>query len=279
MPELPEVETVRRGLTGLVKGAEIEAVALPYPKVLLSNPAAFQEGLQGARIEAIDRRGKYLLFRLSNAQTIVSHLRMEGQYSVEPVGAAPHKQTEVIFTLADGRDLMYNDTRRFGRMQLVATGTENEVVPGLAAMGPEPTEDELTLPYLRTILQQSHRRIKPFLLDQSKIAGLGNIYTDEVLWQTKIHPETLTDQVTASQVADLRTNIIEEMKRAIKNHGTTVHSFSNVYGEVGKFQNQLDVYGRAGLPCKRCQTTLEKMKVAQRGTTYCPYCQVKVASK
>ncbi|GAO99621.1 bifunctional DNA-formamidopyrimidine glycosylase/DNA-(apurinic or apyrimidinic site) lyase [Fructobacillus ficulneus] len=275
MPELPEVETVRRGLTALVAGAQINKVQVPYPKAIVSDLAEFKEDLIGATIEKIDRRGKFLLFRLSSDQTLVSHLRMEGQYSVEPAGATPHKHTEVIFNLADDRDLMYNDTRRFGRMQLVKTGQENQVVPGIAKMGPEPTESDLTEEYLAKILAKGHRMIKPFLLDQANLAGLGNIYTDEVLWQSKIHPETLTNQVSATEVANLRENIITELARATEHHGTTVHSFSNVFGEVGEFQNELDVYGRVGEPCRRCGEPLVKIKVAQRGTTYCPKCQIK----
>ncbi|KMK53065.1 Formamidopyrimidine-DNA glycosylase [Fructobacillus sp. EFB-N1] len=274
MPELPEVETVRRGLTALVQGAKINSVAVPYPKAIVSDLTNFQTDLAGATIDKIDRRGKFLLFRLSNQKTLVSHLRMEGQYSVEPVGETPHKHTEVIFTLDDDRDLMYNDTRRFGRMQLVPTGKEYQEVSGLAKMGPEPTEADLDITYLTSILAKSHRKIKPFLLDQSNVAGLGNIYTDEVLWQTKVHPETLTDHLSAEEVSNLRQNIIQEINRATVHHGTTVHSFSNVFGEVGQFQNELDVYGRAGEPCRRCGTTLVKIKVTQRGTTYCPNCQV-----
>lgn len=275
MPELPEVETVRRGLTALVKEAIIEKVDLPYPKAVTSDLKAFQEEPVGKTIEAIERRGKYLLFRLSGDQTIVSHLRMEGQYSVEPKGATPHKHTEVIFTLKDDRVLFYNDTRRFGRMTLVKTGDELTQVSGLKDLGPEPTEEDLSLDYMKQIFKKSKRLIKPFLLDQSNIAGLGNIYTDEVLWQTRIHPETTTDKISAQKIRELRENIISEIARATKHHGTTVHSFSNVFGEVGKFQNELDVYGRAKLPCRRCETPLEKIKVGQRGTTFCPKCQKK----
>ncbi|WEV54852.1 bifunctional DNA-formamidopyrimidine glycosylase/DNA-(apurinic or apyrimidinic site) lyase [Leuconostocaceae bacterium ESL0723] len=276
MPELPEVETVRRGLAALITGAKITDVDVPYPKVINGDVPDFVAQVKGATFKHFDRRGKYLLFRLDNGKTIVSHLRMEGQYSVEPAGADWHKHSEIIFHLADDRTLMYNDTRRFGRMTIATTGEEAKAVPTLAKLGPEPTEADLKLDYMVEIFHKSHRMVKPFLLDQTKIAGLGNIYTDEVLWQTKIHPKTLTDDLSEAQLAELRENIIEEIKKAIAGHGTTVHSFSNVFGQVGQFQNQLDVYGRAGKPCLRCETTLEKIKVAQRGTTFCPHCQVEV---
>ncbi|CAH1850354.1 DNA-formamidopyrimidine glycosylase [Convivina praedatoris] len=275
MPELPEVETVRAGLSALVQGATIQGVTVPYPKVITGDVEQFKAQVLGCTFERFDRRGKYLLFRLSNHHTIVSHLRMEGQYSVEPIEATPHKHTEIIFKLTDDRALMYNDTRRFGRLQLVETGQEGQAVDGLGKLGPEPTAAYLKLDYMVKIFQKSHRMVKPFLLDQSKIAGLGNIYTDEVLWQSKIHPESLTDHLSQEQIAELRTNIIAEIKRAIAEHGTTVHSFSNVFGKVGEFQNKLEAYGRVGEPCHRCGTPMIKFKVAQRGTTICPVCQIK----
>lgn len=275
MPELPEVETVRAGLSALVQGATIQEVVVPYPKVITGDVDQFKAQVLGCTFERFDRRGKYLLFRLSNNHTIVSHLRMEGQYSVEPIDSKPHKHTEIIFKLTDDRALMYNDTRRFGRLQLVETGQEGQAVDGLGKLGPEPTDADLKLDYMVKIFQKSHRMVKPLLLDQSKIAGLGNIYTDEVLWQSKIHPESLTNHLNQDQLAELRTNIIVEIKRAIAEHGTTVHSFSNVFGKVGEFQNKLEAYGRVGKPCHRCGTPMIKFKVAQRGTTICPACQIK----
>lgn len=140
-------------------------------------------------------------------------------------------------------------------------------------MGPEPTEDDLTTEYLVEIMAKSRKIIKPFLLDQSNLAGLGNIYVDEVLWQSKIHPEQPVNTVTLAEITELRANIISEIKRAIEHHGTTVHSYTNAFGEAGAFQNELQAYGRNGEPCLRCGTLMQKMKVAQRGTTYCPQCQ------
>lgn len=275
MPELPEVETVRRGLEKLILNAQITEVQLPYPKVITGDADAFIAGVRGARFVAFDRRGKYLLFRLDNGRTIVSHLRMEGQYSVEPLTATPHKHTEVIFTLADERVVFYNDTRRFGRMILVPTGEETTFVKALAELGPEPTEADLSVTYLAAELARSKQAIKAFLLGQNHVAGIGNIYADEILWLSKIHPETPANMIPAEKIAILRDNIIAEITRATAHHGTTVHSFSNVFGEVGQFQNELQAYGRVGLPCERCGTPMVKIKVAQRGTTYCPHCQVK----
>jgi len=273
MPELPEVETVRRGLTRLVQGATIAHVEVRYPKMVTPDADVFTAELISRKIERIDRRGKYLLFRFSGDLTMVSHLRMEGKYDVQPEGSPVSKHTHVIFHLTDNRELRYTDTRKFGRMQLVPTGEETTLAPSLGKLGPEPTAETLTLAYMVKIFGKSHKVVKPFLLDQTRIAGLGNIYADEVLWLSKINPLTPVDTLTPSQLSELRQNIIDEMALAIGGHGTTVHSFSTAFGEAGQFQNQLHVYGREGEPCERCGTELVKIKVAQRGTHFCTHCQ------
>ncbi|UQS86713.1 DNA-formamidopyrimidine glycosylase [Nicoliella spurrieriana] len=272
MPELPEVETVRRGLTQLVKGAQIKSVDVIYPKMLNVDAQTFIDCLSGSTINQIDRRGKYLLFRLNNGHTVVSHLRMEGKYDVETDGEKPDKHTHIIMHLTDGRELRYNDSRKFGRMYLIKNGDEH-TLSGIGTIGPEPTETDLTFDYMKSIMNKSRGKIKPFLLNQDHIAGLGNIYTDEVLWMSKIHPEQPTNLISDDQIKVLRRNIIDEIALAIKGHGTTVHSYSNAFGEAGEFQSQLHVYGKKGQPCERCGTPIEKIKVAQRGTSFCPNCQ------
>ncbi|WP_283678278.1 DNA-formamidopyrimidine glycosylase [Lentilactobacillus sp. Marseille-Q4993] len=273
MPELPEVETVRRGLTELVQNSKITKVDVLYPKMINLDPDDFKKGVENTTLEEIGRRGKYLFLRLSNGLTIVSHLRMEGNYDVVAEGDALSKHTHIVFHLSDGRMLRYNDTRKFGRMNLVDRKDELSVA-GLKTIGPEPTEDGLKLDYMVKIFAKSKKEIKPFLLDQSKIAGLGNIYVDEVLWMSKIHPTQPANTLAESELKELRKNIILEIKKAIAGHGTTVHSYSNAYGEAGSFQNHLNVYGRKGEPCLRCGTPIEKIKLAQRGTHFCPHCQV-----
>ncbi|MBZ2201113.1 MAG: DNA-formamidopyrimidine glycosylase [Lentilactobacillus hilgardii] len=273
MPELPEVETVRRGLTELVAGSQIRTVDVLYPKMINLSPEDFTNALKNQIIEKIDRRGKYLFIRINNGLTIVSHLRMEGKYDVEPEGTPLSKHTHIVFHLTDGRQLRYNDTRKFGRMNLVDTGHELTVA-GLKTIGPEPTERDLTLDYMRKIFGKSKKLVKPFLLDQSNIAGLGNIYADEVLWLSKINPKQPVNTLSVAELKLLRKSIIDEIKKAIDGHGTTVHSYSNAYGEAGNFQNHLNVYGRQGEPCLRCGTPIEKIKLAQRGTHFCPNCQV-----
>ena len=274
MPELPEVETVRRGLTRLVVGRKVLGTEVRWEKTISGMaPEEFDAELVGRTIEKVDRRGKYLLFRFSGGLTMVSHLRMEGAYYTVPAGTEPGKHDLVTFHLDEGIDLFYRDTRKFGRMNLVPDADALQVA-GLAKIGPEPTEKDLSLAYMVSEFGKSRMHVKPFLLDQSHIAGLGNIYVDETLWQSQIHPLTAANKLTEDELARLRENIIHEITRATEHHGTTVHSFTTAFGEAGEFQNELQVYGRVGKPCLRCGHPLEKMKVAQRGTTYCPVCQV-----
>ncbi|GLB46747.1 formamidopyrimidine-DNA glycosylase [Philodulcilactobacillus myokoensis] len=273
MPELPEVETVKKGLNELVKGCQIRRVEVLYSKMIDNVTAdTFKRALTNKKILRIDRRGKYLLFRFNGQITMVSHLRMEGKYDVETEGAEPGKHTHVIFHLTDGRELRYNDSRKFGRMYLIHNGEEH-TLSGLGTLGPEPTSDDLTFSYMKKIMNKSRGKIKPFLLNQSHIAGLGNIYTDEVLWMSKIHPEQQTNLISDDKIKLLRKNIIKEIKEAIKGHGTTVFSYKNAFGESGSFQNHLHVYHRDGQPCERCGTLIKKIRVAQRGTHFCPQCQ------
>lgn len=272
MPELPEVETVRRGLMKIAAGRKINGIDVYYGKTITNDVEDFRQALIGQTIERVDRRGKYLLFRFSNHLTMVSHLRMEGKYFNAVNGAPVDKHTHVIFHFTDGTELCYNDTRKFGRMTLVKTGDEMKV-GGLSTIGPEPTADDFTVEYFQKILSKSRGKIKPFLLNQRHVAGLGNIYVDEVLWMTKINPEQKANSLTANQVQRLHDNIIKELARAIELKGTTVHSFTNAFGDAGAFQNELNVYGRGGEKCPRCGAKLVKIKVAQRGTTFCSHCQ------
>ncbi|MCQ2569854.1 MAG: bifunctional DNA-formamidopyrimidine glycosylase/DNA-(apurinic or apyrimidinic site) lyase [Limosilactobacillus sp.] len=272
MPELPEVETVRQGLMKIAAGRQINDIEVRYATTITNDVDEFKQALIGQTITTIDRRGKYLLFRFTNDLTMISHLRMEGSYYNQPVDQAVDKHTHVIFKFTDATELCYRDTRKFGRMTLVKTGMEMSV-GGLATIGPEPTETDFKLDYWVDELKHSRRKIKPFLLAQNHVAGLGNIYCDEVLWMTKIHPETPANRLTATQAAALRANIIAEIARATKHHGTTVHTFKNAFGAAGEFQNELQAYGHAGEPCPRCGTEMVKIKVAQRGTTFCPHCQ------
>lgn len=272
MPELPEVETVRRGLVNLVKGNVIEKVTVLYPKMIKNDPEKFCELLKGRKIENVDRRGKYLLFRFSGSLTMVSHLRMEGKYFVKQASQPLEKHTHVVFDLNDGRQLRYNDMRKFGRMRLVKTGDESQL-SGIAKLGPEPLSDDFTAENLYSRLQKKRKEIKPALLDQTLVTGLGNIYVDEVLWMSKIHPETPANHISKDEARLLHDSIVKELKTAIKAGGTTIRSYTDAFQHTGSFQFDLNVYGKEGEPCPRCQTKIVKIKVGQRGTHFCPHCQ------
>lgn len=274
MPELPEVESVRRGLATLLVGKTVTAVHTNWEKVLVGGLDAFNQALTGQTVTAIDRRGKYLLIRFSNATTLISHLRMEGKYQVVAASEPMHRFVHVWFDLDDGAQLRYHDMRKFGRMQLVATGTEMQV-GGLATIGPEPNPESFTVADFEAKLARHHKAIKSVLLDQSTVAGIGNIYADESLWRAQIHPETPADQLSHEEAVKLHDVVIDLLAQAITLGGTSVHTFVDATGKRGGFQNELKVYGRTGEPCERCGTAIQKIKVGQRGTHFCPHCQVR----
>jgi formamidopyrimidine-DNA glycosylase len=273
MPELPEVEIVRKGLEQYVLGKKIKKVNVLFARIVdLPEVALFSEKLQGERIEAIFRRGKFLIFKLSNYD-LISHLRMEGKYEFhEQKEKMIAKHVHVIFKFTDDTQLWYKDTRKFGRMALVK---KNQALnyKGLKKLGPEPTEGDFSFPVFWKQLAGQKKSIKPLLLEQRLVTGLGNIYADEVLWKVKIHPEQPGNTLLHKEALALRHAIIKLLVQAIEKGGTTIHSYKNVWGGVGSFQSELNVYGRAGQPCMRCETQIEKVQLAGRGTHYCPSCQ------
>ncbi|MFD1392754.1 bifunctional DNA-formamidopyrimidine glycosylase/DNA-(apurinic or apyrimidinic site) lyase [Lacticaseibacillus jixianensis] len=274
MPELPEVENVRRGLAHLIVGKTVQTITTDWEKILIGGVQHFNQQLTGATITGIDRRGKYLLLRFDNGKTLVSHLRMEGKYQLalnkqDP----PARFWHVSFTFTDASQLRYLDMRKFGRMQLVATGSEETVVPGLAKMGPEPTPATFDAEAFYQTVHKRKAPIKSVILDQSVVAGVGNIYADESLWLSRLNPAQPAATLTRKEAFQLHDQIIAELAKAIRLGGTSVHSFVDADGHRGAMQDQLHVYDREGTPCDRCQTTIVKIKVGQRGTHYCPQCQ------
>lgn len=274
MPELPEVENVRRNLNQLVVGKTITAVATNWEKILVGGLALFQQALKGATITGVDRRGKYLLVRFDHHLTLVSHLRMEGKYQLAINAAQPLPRfVHVWFDFTDGSQLRYLDMRKFGRMQLCDTDNVAASVPGIAAMGPEPTATDFDAAAFYQTLKRHKKPIKSVLLDQSVVAGVGNIYADETLWRAKINPEQPAATLTRKEATRLHDEIIAIMAEAIELGGTSVHTFVDANGNRGGFQTHLRVYDREGTPCPVCGTTIVKIKVGQRGTHYCPHCQ------
>lgn len=274
MPELPEVETVRRTLEQLVVGKEIQEVSVFWPKIIKAPEPVeqFQDALRGQTIQHIGRRGKFLLFTLDD-YTMVSHLRMEGKYGVHPREDPYDKHTHVIFTFTDGSELRYRDVRKFGTMHLFIKGEEMQQMP-LLHLGPEPLSDEFTVEGLSGKLAKTSRKIKPVLLDQTVVVGIGNIYVDEALFRSGIHPERKASSLTREEILILHAEIIATLREAVEKGGSTIRSYVNSQGQIGMFQLELNVYGRKGEDCKVCGTPLEKLVVAGRGTHICPSCQL-----
>lgn len=273
MPEMPEVETVRRTLDPLMRGKIIKDVTIWYAPIIMGDSDAIVKKIIGKKVLGVERYGKYLLIRLSDNLTLVSHLRMEGKYRVTTPDAAKEKHEHVQFVFTDGSAIRYDDVRKFGRMHLVETGTECQTT-GIRNLGPEPNTSKFNVEYFYHELSKKKKNIKNTLLDQKVVCGLGNIYVDEILWQSKIHPLSSAQKISYGIVKSLYKNINTTIVEAIEEKGTTVHSFLNAAGETGGYQNKLKVYGHVGEECLRCGTILEKIKVNGRGTTFCPHCQV-----
>ncbi|MFD0768299.1 DNA-formamidopyrimidine glycosylase [Bacillus sp. CGMCC 1.60114] len=275
MPELPEVENVRRTLEKLVKGKTIEEVIVTYPKLVKEPDDAelFKGMLRGETIEEVARRGKFLLIYVTR-YVIVSHLRMEGKYMLHEADDPVDKHTHVRFRFTDGTELRYKDVRKFGTMHLFEKGTELTVMP-LADLGLEPFSSELTPAYLRERMKKTARKVKVVLLDQRIVVGLGNIYVDEVLFRSRIHPEREASSLTDEEFEKLYKEIVATLTEAVESGGSTIRTYMNSQGQIGSFQERLYVYGRKGEPCVTCGTALEKTVVGGRGTHYCPVCQLK----
>lgn len=273
MPELPEVETIRRTLEKLVLNKEIEGVTIYWPKIVKQpdDPEHFRMLLSGESIERIGRRGKFLLFYL-NHYVLISHLRMEGKYRVVPKSKEKDEHTHVIFHFTDGTELRYNDVRKFGTMHVYKIGEEMTKAP-LKSVGPDPFEEAYTFDYVKERLKRTTRMIKAALLDQTIISGLGNIYVDEVLFLSKIHPEKRAHLLSEDEVKRIYENVRIVLEEAVRLGGTTIRSYLNGLGEMGMFQQRLYAYGQTGKPCQHCQTEIVKIKVAGRGTHICPTCQ------
>jgi len=273
MPELPEVETIRRTLKKLVLNKTIEDIDIRWPKIIKEPDDAehFKQLLIGETIRKMDRRGKFLLFYLDD-HALVSHLRMEGKYRLAESDEPVDKHTHVVFKLTDGSELRYNDVRKFGTMHVFRIGEEMKGKP-LNQLGPDPFQEGYTYEYLAEKLKKTTRVIKAALLDQTIIAGLGNIYVDEVLFLSRVHPETRANQLDEREIGTIFENARIVLQGAVKQGGTTIRSYVNGEGEMGMFQQELFVYGQENESCKHCGEEIIKLKVAGRGTHICPTCQ------
>ena len=270
MPELPEVETVVRGLRDDMQGRTFTGATVEWPGELDTlGPEEFADRLVGQRVEGMRRRGKYIIFDLDHDALLV-HLKMTGRLYIQDKGEVNEddRWVRVSFGLDDGRTLQFSDLRKFGRVYLV--GDAEEVV---GKLGPEPLEDDFTLDVFRERIAKRHGVIKPLLLNQAFVAGVGNIYADEALWLSQINPHRMADTLADDEVAQLHEAIRAVLQEAIDYEGTTMNWYRKPDGTAGGYQERFKVYGRGDEPCLRCGTAISKVFLAQRGTHFCPQCQ------
>ena len=265
MPELPEVETIRRQLAPRLVGRRItEAHSHPSEKFLPARDA------DGAAVAGVSRRGKYLLVELSEQRELVVHLGMTGRLQFTPRTPPSDGYVRAWWALDDGAVLELHDVRRFGRVRLVPAGCY-EAIPTLAHLGPEPLDDDFTAAGFWEAMRRSRRRVKTQILSQRPVAGLGNIYADEALWRAGIHPAKR--RITRAEAAALHTAIGEVLRQAIAHRGTTFRDYRTLLGPGGDNFAHLDCYGRRGEPCRRCGGELRSRVLDARSTTYCAGCQ------
>jgi len=272
MPELPEVETVRARLAPLLTGRRFERVEITDPRLVRPfEPAEVAAELEGERVAAVDRRGKYLIVRFESGRALLVHLRMTGSLrhtSGEPAGD-PHRRA--LVRLDDGSDLAYRDVRRFGTWLLLEPG---ELEPYLGTrVGAEPLDPLFTAARLAERLARRRAPIKSALLDQRTLAGLGNIYVDEALWRAKVHPLRAAESLDRNELRRLHKAVRAALEAGIARQGSTLRDYALPDGGSGSMQHEFKVYGREGEPCDRCGTPISKTRVAGRGTWFCSTCQ------
>jgi formamidopyrimidine-DNA glycosylase len=286
MPELPEVEIIKIGLARLLPGLLIAKVDYDWPKSFPNAPADVEQFMIGAKISGVRRRAKVLLIDLSSEYSLVIHLKMTGQLVFvgqqrfgaghpgrELISQLPAKSTRVTVSFKDNSKLFFNDQRKFGWMRLMPT-IEIPEIDFFKKVGPEPLEDDFTAKkFIDRLARRQNTSIKAAILDQTVLAGVGNIYADEALWAAKIHPATAVKDVSSAKLTKLHDAIRSVMRLSIEKGGSTDRNYVDSEGKKGSYLSFANVFRREGQPCPRCGTTIEKIRVAGRGTHFCPTCQ------
>ncbi|MDX6507231.1 MAG: formamidopyrimidine-DNA glycosylase [Gaiellaceae bacterium] len=274
MPELPEVETVRRRLEPSLIGRRFDRVEIADARLTRPlDPVEVAAELQGERVAAVDRRGKYLIVRFESGRALLVHLRMTGTLLHDADGTRreddPHRRA--VVNLDDGSDVIYRDVRRFGTWLLAEP---DELEPYLAErLGREPLEAAFTTKRLAEALAGRRAPVKAAILDQRRLAGVGNIYADEALWRARIHPTRPAGELGADELHALHRGIRDALRAGIERQGATLRDYRTPDGGSGRMQHEFKVYGREGEPCDRCGRPIEKIRAAGRGTWFCPNCQ------
>ena len=281
MPELPEVEVIRRDLEKQVIGRKIRRAEVRPTKNAMRvirrhlKRKDFEQKLAGTKIKRVERQGKYLMLGLDSEETLVVHLGMSGRLVACKAAAPVANHTHVVLDFSVGGQLRYVDPRTFGEM-FVTNGTDGDRVPELAKLGIDPLEQPLSWPVFSKTLAEKKMKMKALLMDQNFICGIGNIYSDEILFSAGIRYDRPSDTLSSSEVRKLYRAIHEILQDAIKYRGTSAEDeqYRDLFGEVGEYQQFLKVYQRHGKPCRRCRTPIERSRWANRSTWYCPQCQV-----
>ena len=271
MPELPEVETVKRGLAPYLEGQRLAKAVARRADLRFAIPKDFQQVLQGQRVIALDRRAKYLIWQMSNEHSMILHLGMSGRVSINS-GEPLLKHDHLVWETEDGHDIRFNDARRFGFVDLCQTKDLNDH-KSFSSLGPEPLSESFDGPDLKRKIESRRQAIKQSLLDQRLVAGLGNIYVCEALFRAGIHPATPSHLISAEKSAILVAQIKEVLAQAIEAGGSSLQDHRQVDGTLGYFQHAWRVYGRENQQCGVCQGLIERITQAGRSSFFCPQCQ------
>lgn len=272
MPELPEVETVKENLKKRLINTKINDLKVLYNNIIAyPDTNTFEKTLKNKKVKDITRRGKFIIFDLEDYY-LLSHLRMEGKYFIKNKNDQINKHEHVIFNLDNNQELRYMDTRKFGKMFLIQKENIDTIGP-LKELGLEPFDKNLTPNYLKEKIKNKIIPIKTALLDQSIIAGIGNIYADEILFLSHVNPLKKSNTLKEKELNNIIKSTKEVLNKAIAKGGTTIHTYTSVDGIKGTYQDSLFVHNKEKELCKVCQTQIKKIKVGGRGTYYCPHCQ------
>jgi formamidopyrimidine-DNA glycosylase len=273
MPELPEVETIKKELRPKIRNKKIVGCEMLRPDVIAHpEPAAFCKGLIGEKIVDVRREAKYLILQLTNDKRLIFHLRLSGTMVLAPLGSEPEKFSRLVFQLED-RQLFFNEPRVLGRAYLLKGDERPNNLKGFYKLGCEPISSAFTTAYLSQKVKHRKALIKNLLLDQNICAGMGNIYSDEALFRAGIRPTRRAYRITRKEMSRLSKSLRDVIKEGIENFGTSVADYHRTDGKDGNFQNFLNVYGREGEPCRKCGTKIAVKKIGNRSTRYCPKCQ------
>ena len=271
MPELPEVETIKRDIEKNLIGKKILDVWTDSPKQVQPSLDEFKKATIGKKFKDVKRRAKILIFHLEDDTPIIVHLKLSGRFLYRNQTDKADPFTRIIIKLDQGKEIRFADLRKFGWIKLLKD--ENNLNDILDEFGIEPFTPDFTLENFKKIINSKPTKIKPLIMDQKQIAGVGNIYSDESLWSAKIHPERMAKSLSEEEIKKLYDCILESLKQGITDRGTSVDQYVDLQGQKGKHEQNLQVFRKNGKPCPRCGTIIRKIRVGGRGTHFCPHCQ------